>query len=166
MCVCVCVTLTNKWWVFMQLSATCQFYDISLSLSSSFCFPSIWPSLTDTCLWARLMIHLCVCVCVLSLQACVLVSMYMCVHKCVLCSLHALSVEHALSQTCSQPNANWSGSGPAGIEVGVSIDKAVNEVIGRINRGPKGTMSISACWSVSLSKDAGMGVRGDRVQWE
>lgn len=107
-----------------------------------------------------------VCVCVLSLQACVLVSMYMRVHKCVLCSLHALSVEHALSQTCSQPNANWSGSGPAGIEVGVSIDKAVNEVIGRINRGPKGTMSISACWSVSLSKDAGMGVRGDRVQWE
>lgn len=141
-------------------------WHLSLSLSSSFCFPSIWPSLTDTCLWARLMIHLCVCVCVLSLQACVLVSMYMCVHKCVLCSLHALSVEHALSQTCSQPNANWSGSGPAGIEVGVSIDKAVNEVIGRINRGPKGTMSISACWSVSLSKDAGMGVRGDRVQWE
>lgn len=160
MCVCACVTLTDKWWVFMQLSATCQFSDISLSLSlsSSFCFPSIWPSLTDTCLWPRLMIHLCVCV--LSPGLYVSLYVYVCAQVC------ALFCSCAFSRTCTQPNADWSGSGPAGIEVGVSIDKAVNEVIGRINRGPKGTMSISACWSVSLSKDAGMGVRGDRVQWE
>lgn len=103
--------------------------------------------------------------CALSPGLCVSLYVYVCAQVCALFS------SCAFSRTCTQPNMQSAkreliGSGPAGIEVGVSIDKAVNEVIGRINRGPKGTMSISACWSVSLSKDAGMGVRGDRVQWE
>lgn len=58
---------------------------------------------------------------------------------------------HTSSRTCTQPHANRSGSGPTGKEVGGGIDKAVNEVIGRINGDPKGTMSISACRSLSLS---------------
>lgn len=42
----------------------------------------------------------------------------------------------------------WTDTGK---EVGVCIDKAVNEVIGRIDTDPKGTMSVSSCGSVSLS---------------
>lgn len=38
-----------------------------------------------------------------------------------------------------------SGSGPTEKEVGVSLDNAVNAVIGRINRDPEGTVSISGC---------------------
>lgn len=44
------------------------------------------------------------------------------------------------------------GSGPTGKEVGVGIDKAVNEVIGRINGDPEGPMSIPACRCVSLRR--------------
>ena len=58
-------------------------------------------------------------------------------------------------------------SGLTGKEVGGGIDKAVNEVIGRINGDPKGTMSISTYLptylSVCLSVEAeGWGVMEDR----
>lgn len=119
------------------ISRLSLFWHLSLHVPSPF-------SPTITYLSLRLAaIHLCVCGCKFQLSPglCVFI-FYRCVFSCV----HTLPVENALSHT----RINW-GSGPTVKEVGGCIDKAVNEVIGRINGDPKGTMSISACRGGCLS---------------
>lgn len=123
------------------------FWHLSLPVPSPSCSPSLPPFL-HWCLSfteIRGCPSVCVCGCahLCCLQAWVpYYFFYLCVFSCV----HTLPVEHALSRTW----IDW-GLDRQGKEVGVGIDKEVNEVIGRINGVPKGTMSISACRSVSLS---------------
>ena len=65
------------------------------------------------------------------------------------------------SRTRSQPQADRSGSGPTGgKEVGGVIDKLMNDVIGRINGAPWGTMSTPACWCDRLSGESAALRRG------
>ena len=92
-------------------------------------------------------VYVCACVCV-----CMCVYLHDCVCVCVYCLLPSgLCVLVFIYVCISVCYTDRLGSAPTGKEVGAGIDKAVNEVIGRINRDPKGTMIISSCQSVCLS---------------
>lgn len=78
----------------------------------------------------------------------------------------AFLCSHASSRTCAQLQADRSGLGGLdrrGKEVGGGIDKAVNEVIGRINGDPRGNNE-HVCLSVCGS--GGIGCYGSVTQSE
>lgn len=70
-------------------------------------------------------------------------------HPLALLSVCALPVEHAVNHRRIDRSLDRQGK-----EVGGGIDKLMNDVIGRINGAPWGTMSMPACWCDRLSGEA------------